>query len=242
VHLVGHVARVDRLLDAAAEHGVAIIEDATESLGASWVGGPSAGRAVGTLGAVGCFSFNGNKLLSTGGGGMAVTADATIAARIRHLATQAKLPGLAYRHDAAGFNYRLTNLAAAIGLAQVERLAEIRAAKLAIARRYTDAFAETAIEGPRWPADVAPVHWLSTVRVADESVRDETLRVLHEAGYEARALWPPLREHLPYRDAAVLGGEVAIDVSRRSINLPSSVALGLDDQQAIIDLLIRTAG
>lgn len=240
VHLAGHVARVDLLVERANELGIAVIEDATESLGGGWTSGPAAGKSVGTLGTVGVFSFNGNKLLSTGGGGMVVASDAALLSRIRHLSTQAKLPGLEYRHDAAGFNYRLTNLAAAIGLAQVERLDEIVAAKRAIARRYAEGFEGTGVAGPFWPNDVDPVHWLTTVRVRDRDTRDGALNVLHAAGYEARALWPPLREHAPYRDAAVIGGAVAADVSYRSINLPSSVGLEPDDQDAIVALLTST--
>ena len=239
VHLAGHVARVDLLVDRAHDLGIAVIEDATESLGGRWTGGSAAGRSVGTLGTVAVFSFNGNKLLSTGGGGMVVSADSELLGRIRHLSTQAKLPGLEYRHDAAGFNYRLTNLAAAVGLAQVERLDEIVAAKRSIARRYAEGFAGSDIVGPLWPNDVEPAHWLSTVRVRDRVTRDAALDMLHREGFEARALWPPLHEQAPYRDAAVIGGSVAADVSYRSINLPSSVGLEPADQDAIIALLTK---
>ena len=242
VHLVGHVAAVDRLIDVVRSHGVHVIEDSTESLGATWTAGWAAGRSVGTLGEVGCFSFNGNKLLSTGGGGMIVTSDAALAARMRHLSTQAKLPGLAYLHDEAGFNYRLTNVAAAIGLAQLERIDATCAAKRAIARRYREGLAGSNVEGPIDPDGVAPVHWLSTVRVATESVRDRALRALHEAGFEARALWPPLRHQTPYRESLVIGGDVAVDLSARSINLPSSVDLTLEDQAEIIAVLRDHAG
>jgi dTDP-4-amino-4,6-dideoxygalactose transaminase len=242
VHLVGQVAAVDALVDVARLHGVGVVEDATESLGATWTSGWAAGRSVGTLGEIGCFSFNGNKLLSTGGGGMIVTADAALGARMRHLSTQAKLPGLAYLHDEAGFNYRLTNVAAAIGLAQLERIDATCAAKRSIAARYRAGFAGSRVEGPFDPEGVAPVHWLSTVRVASKEIRDDALRALHEAGFEARALWPPLRHQTPYRDSVVLGGEVAVDLSTRSINLPSSVDLAPEDQDAIITALLSVAG
>jgi dTDP-4-amino-4,6-dideoxygalactose transaminase len=86
------------------------------------------------------------------------------------------------------------------------------------------------------------VHWLSTVRVASKEIRDDALRALHEAGFEARALWPPLRHQTPYRDSVVLGGEVAVDLSTRSINLPSSVDLAPEDQDAIITTLLSVAG
>ena len=113
VHLVGHPAPIDEVVAAADRHGIPVIEDASEALGARYTEGPHAGRHVGTIGRLGAFSFNGNKLITTGGGGMIVTDDEALARRARHLSTQARLPGLAYDHDEVGYNYRLSNIAAA---------------------------------------------------------------------------------------------------------------------------------
>jgi dTDP-4-amino-4,6-dideoxygalactose transaminase len=132
VHLVGHPADLAPVLAAAERHGVPVIEDASEALGAAYVGGLLGGRAVGSIGRLGCFSFNGNKLITTGGGGMVTTDDEALARRARHLSTQARLPGRAYDHDEIGFNYRLTNLAAALGVAQLEQLDELLAARRAV--------------------------------------------------------------------------------------------------------------
>ncbi len=115
VHLVGHPADIEPILAAADRYGIPVVEDASEALGARYREGTFAGRQVGTLGRISAFSFNGNKLITTGGGGMVVTDDETLARRARHLSTQARLPGLAYDHDEVGYNYRLSNLAAALG-------------------------------------------------------------------------------------------------------------------------------
>ncbi len=117
VHLVGQPADLAPIVEAADRFGVPVVEDASEALGATYTAGPYSGRAVGTIGRVSAFSFNGNKLITTGGGGMVVTDDEALARRARHLSTQARLPGLAYDHDEVGYNYRLTNVAAALGLA-----------------------------------------------------------------------------------------------------------------------------
>ncbi|HEY3523241.1 MAG TPA: DegT/DnrJ/EryC1/StrS family aminotransferase, partial [Candidatus Limnocylindrales bacterium] len=113
VHLLGHPADIAPIVEVAERHGIPIVEDAAEALAATWTSGPFAGRQVGSVGRLGCFSFNGNKLMTTGGGGMVTTDDEALARRVRHLSTQARLPGRAYRHDEVGYNYRLTNVAAA---------------------------------------------------------------------------------------------------------------------------------
>ena len=114
VHVFGQLAALERILAAATDHGVPVIEDAAEALGGHWLSPPFRLRQAGTVGEIGVFSFNGNKVLTTGGGGMLVTADAAKAAKARHLSTQARLPGSDYVHDTIGFNYRLSNIAAAV--------------------------------------------------------------------------------------------------------------------------------
>ena len=127
--MLGQPADLAPVLDACDRYGVPVVEDAAESLGAGWSAGPLAGRQTGTVGRVGAFSFNGNKIATTGGGGMLVTDDEALARRARHLTTQAKVPDVGYLHDEVGYNYRLTNIAAALGLAQLERLDDFVARK-----------------------------------------------------------------------------------------------------------------
>jgi dTDP-4-amino-4,6-dideoxygalactose transaminase len=242
VHLLGHPARLDVLLVAAAEHGVPVVEDAAESLAATWTGGPLAGREVGTAGTIGCFSFNGNKLVTSGGGGMLVTANEALAAHARHLSTQAKLPGVGYAHDEIGFNYRLSNLSAALGLAQFEQVDTFLARRRAIAQRYDAALASVA--GLR-PAPDRPwarrSGWLSSVVCPDPATRERIRTALDADDIEARPVWAPLRHQAPYRGTPVLGGDVAVQLGDRVLNLPSSVTLTDEQQERVIDVVLRAA-
>jgi dTDP-4-amino-4,6-dideoxygalactose transaminase len=233
VHLLGHPASIEPILEAAARHGVVVFEDASEALGARYTVGPHAGRHVGTIGRVGCFSFNGNKLITTGGGGMLVTDDEALARRARHLSTQARLPGPAYDHDEVGYNYRLTNIAAALGLAQLEELDRLLAGRRANAAYYDAAIA--GIPGLR-PAPRAPwanpSFWLYTAAVRRDrgpGARDQLLVDLAAAGIEARPIWTPLHRTRLWRDAPRIGGAVAEAVFETAFSLPSSS--GLDDRR-----------
>lgn len=240
VHLVGHPADIGPILVAAERHGVAVIEDASEALGASYVGGLLGGRLVGSIGRLGCFSFNGNKIITTGGGGMITTDDADLARRARHLSTQARVPGRAYDHDEVGYNYRLTNLAAALGVAQLEQLPDLLAARRALAARYDTAIgtmpAMRAAARASW-AD--PTFWLYTARLAvpDALERDRMLDNLLSSGIDARPIWTPIHTLAPYADAPRLGGAVAEQVFAAAISLPSSSSLAAADQQRVVSTL-----
>lgn len=245
VHLVGHPAEIDDLAVAAERHGVPIIEDASEALGARYTAGRFAGRHVGTIGRVAAFSFNGNKLITTGGGGMLVTDDERLAKRARHLSTQARLPGLAYDHDEVGFNYRLSNVAAAIGLAQLERLDTLLAARRANAAAYDAAIATLAgMPAPR-AAWAKPSFWLYTMRLAEGPLandRDVVIGSLARAGIEARPIWTPLHLTRLYRDAPRLGGSVAEAIFRSALSLPSSSSLDDASRGRVIRSLAAALG
>jgi dTDP-4-amino-4,6-dideoxygalactose transaminase len=240
VHLVGHPADLAPILDAATRHGVPVIEDASEALGATYVGGTFGGRLAGSIGRLGCFSFNGNKIITTGGGGMITTDDESLARRARHLSTQARLPGRAYDHDEIGYNYRLSNLAAALGVAQLEQLPDLLAARRALASRY-DAAIDTLpalLPAARVPwAD--PTFWLYTARltIPDAVERDRVLDALAAAGIDARPIWTPIHSLAPYADAPRLGGAVAERIFAAAISLPSSSSLALADQDRVISTL-----
>jgi len=240
VHLVGHPADLAPVLAAAERHGVSVVEDASEALGATYTQGAFAGCQVGTLGRIAAFSFNGNKLITTGGGGMVVTDDEALARRARHLSTQARLPGLAYDHDEVGYNYRLTNLAAAVGVAQLEEFDRLLGARRAIAARYDAAIAtiDGLVPAPRAPwAD--PTFWLYTaaLETPDSARRDRVLAGLADAGVEARPIWRPIHQTLKYADAARLEGPVADRIFDAAFCLPSSSSLTPADQSRVTDAL-----
>lgn len=236
VHILGQPVDLDPILAAAAEAGIPVVEDATESLGASYKG-----AAVGMIGVAGCLSFNGNKLITTGGGGMVVTRDEAVARRVRHLTTQAKMSRDEYQHDEVGFNYRLTNVQAAIGVAQAERLPAYIAAKRRSAAIYDSAFANMAGVSPMpRPAHSESVAWLYTVEISGDTTGARDLQTyLASRGIETRPLWEPMHMSRAHRGAQALGGDVAAALYRNCLSLPSSVGL-TDAQRAAVVEAIRT--
>jgi dTDP-4-amino-4,6-dideoxygalactose transaminase len=237
VHVLGQPADIDPIVDACERHGIAILEDAAESLGAGWSAGRFAGKHTGTVGRLGCFSFNGNKIATTGGGGMIVTDDDELAARARHLTTQAKVPDVGYLHDEVGYNYRLTNIAAGLGLAQLERLGEFVAAKQRIAARYDEALRDLPLELPPRVEGLDATYWLYSVMVSEGDGRGRDAMLAHLARHRvgARALWRPLHAQPPFSGARVLGGDVGDGFFDRGLSLPCSTDLIERDQDRVIE-------
>jgi dTDP-4-amino-4,6-dideoxygalactose transaminase len=244
VHILGQPADLTPVLAACERYGVPVLEDAAESLGAGWTSGDLAGRHTGSVGAMGAFSFNGNKIATTGGGGMVVTDDPDLARRARHLSTQAKVPDVGYLHDEVGYNYRLTNLAAGLGLAQLARLGDFVERKHAIAARYDAAFAGTGIVLPPRVPGFAASYWLYSVLVPEEDGRgrDEMLAHLQSRGVGARALWRPLHLQPPFAGARTLGGVVGESLFERGLSLPCSTELTEADQDLVIEAVLAFLG
>ena len=238
-HILGLPANIEPIAAACERFGITLIEDAAEALGASYVGGVFSGRQVGTIGRLGCFSFNGNKVMTTGGGGMIVTADDALARRARHLTTQARLPGLEYRHDEVGYNYRLTNIQAALGVAQLEQLDGFLAKKKAIAARYREGLESvTALSFPPEPPWSEASAWLSTIMIASafpQGARAEITDKLLERGVDSRPVWTPIHSMPLYVGFQTLGGVVGETVFANGITLPSGVSLTDDEQRRVID-------
>jgi dTDP-4-amino-4,6-dideoxygalactose transaminase len=238
VHILGQPARLVELAAACERHGVALIEDAAESLGARYVGGRFNGRQVGTVGRVGCYSFNGNKVITCGGGGMMVTDDETLARRAKHLTTQARLPGLAYRHDEVGYNYRLSNLSAAVGVAQLEQLPMFLERKRAHAQAYDAALGDCGLTLKGTMPWAESSEWLYSVIVGDGAgcSRDQLLARLIERKIESRPIWSPLHTMPMYASCARLGsGAVAERLAAQAVSLPSSVQLTGAQQARVIE-------
>jgi len=238
VHLLGHPVDLDPLMAIAAEYGLPVVEDATESLGSTYKG-----RAPGTFGLAGCFSFNGNKIITSGGGGMLTTASPEVARASRYLSTQARDDTLEYVHAAVGFNYRLTNLQAAVGVAQLEQLADHVKRKRELAARYAAGMGD--IPGVTLPGE-APwarsTFWLYTILVAPPARRTsrELIADLDGAGIEARPVWAPLHEQGPYRAARTFGLEHTAAIHAAAVSLPSSVDLSEADQDRVIAAVRRS--
>jgi len=241
-HVLGLPADLAPIRSACDRHGVLLIEDAAEALGAGYLAGPLAGRQVGTIGIVGCFSFNGNKIITTGGGGMIATADGALASRAKHLTTQARLPGPEYLHDEIGYNYRLTNLAAALGVAQLERLPAFIERKQQIAARYDAAFdGLPGITVPPRPAWALPTLWLYSVLIDPATTgidRKWMLDQLAAKGIQTRPVWAPAHVMPFYREAPRLGGAVGDRLFGQGLSLPCSTGLTDADQDRVIDAVL----
>ena len=242
VHVLGQPANADAILDVCDEYGVVVIEDAAESLGASWTSGPLAGRSTGSVGRIGCFSFNGNKIATAGGGGMIVTDDESLARRAKHLTTQAKVPDVAYLHDEVGYNYRLTNLAAALGLAQVGRLAEFVTSKRATAAFYDAELGDLPVELPPRVDGMDATYWLYSILVRDAAQRGELISHLKDRGIQGRALWRPLHEQPPFADSNRLGGAVASSLFERGLSLPCSTSITDSERQKVVGAVAEFFG
>ncbi|MCM0081189.1 LegC family aminotransferase [Geomonas sp. Red32] len=226
MHTFGHPADLQGLSELCGRFGLALVEDAAESLGSRY-----RGAHTGTFGLLGAVSFNGNKIVTTGGGGAILTGDEALARRARHLSTTAKLPHRwAFRHDAVGFNYRLPNLNAALGVAQMEELPAFLSAKRRLAAYYREEFATLA--GASFfaaPEGCQSNYWLNALLLAPElaGLRDRLLDELNDRGIMARPAWEPLHRLPPYLDAPRMELSTAEGLADRIINIPSSPALGL---------------
>lgn len=241
VHLYGQCADMDPIRELCAHYLVPILEDAAQALGATY-----RGRPAGTMGDVGAYSFNGNKVITTAGGGMLVSPNREWIEKARFWSQQARDTGLAYEHSEIGYNYRMSNVLAGIGRGQLEVLDLRIEQRRAIAFRYSDAFAD--LPGinlmPQSPNGLH-TNWLSCFLIDEPAFgcsRDELIRKLDDAGIESRPVWKPMHLQPLYAGCARFGGSVAEDLFRRGICLPSSSCLTLEDQMRVIDEVRAAAG
>ena len=233
VDLYGQCADHGPIRAACDRHGVALIEDAAEAVGATWEG-----AAAGTFGDIGVFSFNGNKLMTTGGGGMATSSDPALIDRIRHLSTQAREPVLHYEHTEIGFNYRLSNVLAAIGRGQVRRLPEMLARTAEIRAAYEQGLGD--LPGvsfnpldPRGEAN----HWL-TLAVLSPDARctpAELIAALEAVDAEARPAWKPMHRQPVFEHHRMFGGAVADAAFAQGVCLPSGSSMTDDELARVVD-------
>lgn len=233
VHVLGHPCDMDPILEEAEAFGLPVVEDATESLGVRYKG-----RPAGSFGRMACLSFNGNKILTTGGGGMIVTGDAELARRARYLTTQAKDDNVEFVHGEVGFNYRLTNVLAAIGVAQMEQLDNHVADKRATAEVYTRAFSKIpGIRCPEEPKDAFSTFWLYTILVDESKAGINSrvlLRYLDGRGIQTRPLWQPMHLSPAHRGSYATDCPVAEWLNRQAISLPCSVGISEEERTRVV--------
>ncbi|MBI3320081.1 MAG: LegC family aminotransferase [Candidatus Omnitrophica bacterium] len=237
VHLLGLACAMDEIMELARQYRVVVIEDAAEAIGVRY-----RGLHVGRWGHLGVFSFNGNKTVTCGGGGMVVS-EKPYADYVRYLTTQARDDQREYHHKEVGYNYRLTNLHAAIGLAQLEHATRLLGRKRGIAAAYGEAL--RGIDGITLmpiPPHTEPGYWLYTILLAPGTTvaqRNAVLDRLAAEGLEARPLWQPIHTLPPYRDCQTVDVTVAPDLYARAVSLPSSVGMTDEEQQRVIAAVTR---
>lgn len=237
VHLYGMPAKMDEIMAIADKYGIAVVEDAAEALGSEYKG-----KKCGLFGRFGCLSFNGNKIITTSGGGALICHSEEEAVRVKFYATQAREPRPYYYHEVIGFNYRLSNVCAGIGCGQMDVLAEHVERRKANHKFYTEAF--SGIEGLTVQQNAGEEFdsnfWLSTVLIDPSTGKDpETARqLMADALIETRRLWRPMHMQPVYKDAPYYGSDCCESLFDRGLCLPSGSNLSEDDLQCVVDVLI----
>lgn len=224
MHTFGHPCKIDEIVEVCNSYNIPVVEDAAESLGSYYKG-----KHTGNFGKVGVLSFNGNKVLTTGGGGMLLFNDEQLAAKAKHLTTQAKVPHpWEFNHDAVGFNYRMPNINAALGLAQLEQLPKFLESKRNVAEAYKSFFGEFKsldINFVVEPINSKSNYWLNSILLRTKEERDEFLRYSNENGVMTRPVWTLMNKLPMFSDAQCGDLKNAVYIEDRLVNLPSSAII-----------------
>lgn len=242
VHVFGNMADMEQIADIAGHYHLKLIEDATEALGTYYTKGRYKNKFAGTIGDLGVYSFNGNKIITTGGGGMIVSDEEKYLKRARHLTTQAKSDELYYIHDEIGYNYRLTNLQAALGLAQLEQLEDFIRAKEQNYTVYKNML--EAVKGLTlmpFRENIRSNHWFYAI-YCDKPYpmdRDRIIEKLSEAGIQSRPIWGLINEQIPYRDKITYMLSKSVMYWKNVINIPCSSGLEKEDISYICEILSK---
>jgi len=219
MHTFGHPCEIDKIVDICNRYNIEVVEDAAESLGSYYKG-----KHTGIFGKVGVISFNGNKIITTGGGGMIVTNDEVLAKRAKHITTTAKVPHTyEYIHDEIGYNYRLTNLAAALGVAQMENLDVFVEKQRELAKTYEEFFKDSDIEFVKEPKDAKSNYWLNAILLKDRVQRDEFLKYTNDNGIMTRPIWKLMNKLEMYKDCQCGNLSNAQWLEDRVVNISSTI-------------------
>ena len=238
VHLYGHPAKMDEILDICNKYDIKVIEDATESLGSEYKG-----EKTGSIGDIGCFSFNGNKLITTGGGGMLVTDNKNLAEKAKYLTTQAKDDKKQFIHNEVGYNYRLTNIQAALGVAQLEQIDEFIDKKQKISNKYNNLLKDvkgiTINPQKEWAFNVT---WLYSILINEDKFginAKELYKKLNEKEIMSRPFFKPIHTMPMYQNRERTNMDITDKLWWQGINLPSSVNLKEDEIEYIAEEIIN---
>lgn len=233
VHVFGNMADMEAIMDTASRFNLKVIEDATEALGTLYTEGKYKGRYAGTIGDFGAFSFNGNKIITTGGGGAVTSVNSSSVSHMRFLSTQAKTDPVNYTHDEVGYNYRMTNLQAALGVAQLENLPEFIRRKQINYDKYASLFSDSEY------CSLMPFRngtnsnkWFYSLLINKEKIRtpiSEIIKHLKTYGIETRAIWGLINEQKPYQNEKTYLLEKAPYYASRVINIPCSTQITFED-------------
>ena len=241
VHVFGNMCDMEAIMDIAAEYNLIVIEDSTEALGSYYKEGRYAGKFAGTIGDFGCYSFNGNKIITTGGGGMLVSNRPEWAKRAKHLSTQAKSDEVRFFHDEIGYNYRMTNLQAALGVAQMECLEKF----ISVKERNYDYYVKNihgknGLEILPFRTDVRSNKWFYSVLLKDcDRTTDDILAGMSEAKIQTRPIWKLISDLEPYKDAQRTDLSNAQYYFKRVMNIPCTTNLTLEDAQVVVERLLE---
>jgi len=241
VHVWGNAAQLDELIPLCKKRNIKVVEDASESLGSIYTDGKYSGKSTGTIGTLGCLSFNGNKIITTGSGGMILTDDKKLAEKAHYLTTQAKDDPVRYIHNEVGYNFRLSNIQAALGVAQLEQLPDMLDRKQEIHKRYTDEI-ET-INGlsiARGPNYARNNHWMNLLQIESEIFGEtpkQLMNRLEENNVQTRPVWTLNHLQKPYQDCQSYQIEKAEELVRTSLCLPSSTNLTYENLNKVIKLI-----
>lgn len=240
VHVFGNMADMEGIMDIAKTYQLKVIEDATEAIGTFYRQGIYRDKYAGTIGDVGVYSFNGNKIMTTGGGGMIVSNQETILKRAKHLTTQAKSDELYYTHDEIGYNYRMTNLQAALGLAQLEQLEKFIQVKSENYAFYKNELEK--IPGLRildFKSDIRPNYWFYALFIDNTYPlnRDQLIKYLAAQGIQSRPIWGLISDQKPYQNCQTYLNGTAKHYHEHVINIPCSSSLSREDATYVVDRL-----
>ncbi|MGL4863585.1 LegC family aminotransferase [Cetobacterium sp.] len=241
VHIFGNMANMEKIMELAKEFNFKVLEDATEALGTYYTEGKYTGKYAGTIGDAGVFSFNANKIITTGGGGMIVSNNPEVLNEIRFLTTQAKTDQLYFIHDEIGYNYRILNLQAALGTSQIDNLEDFIETKIKNYNLYKKAIEN--IDGLTllpFNSNIRPNYWFYSVVVDEEKFgmnKDELLKKLVEANIQTRPIWGLIHQQKPYQNYQAYGIEKAIAYHDRVLNIPCSSNLTEEDSKYVIEKL-----